>query len=289
LNAGNQAGASSFAAQPHFLDTSSGRIFAVHHAPASPRGHVLFVPPFNEEMNRCRSMMTLQAESLFRCGFGTLVVDLFGTGDSDGDYVDARWELWLDNVTRAFRHIRTLGSCVSVIGIRLGAVLAAEWLDNTRDDYESPRGFVAWQPIVDGKQYFTQFLRMRIAAAMERQGGPKETTATLRATLAGGTPIEVGGYEIHPSLASAIERRSMDDTCPPAECRVAWMEQRVPGIDGPAPASVRVMAAWKSRGVEIEEASFDGQAFWQLHERAVAEDLVARTTRWISSHVDVKA
>ena len=72
---------------PFFLEVSGRRLFAVHHPPVDGRrvlGHVLCVPPFNEEMNRCRSMITLQARALALLGIGTLLLDLHGTGDSAG-------------------------------------------------------------------------------------------------------------------------------------------------------------------------------------------------------------
>jgi hypothetical protein len=63
------------AALPFFLDTPSGPMFCLHRTPANAelRGSVLFIPAFNEEMNRCRSMLTLQAESLAAQGIGSLV------------------------------------------------------------------------------------------------------------------------------------------------------------------------------------------------------------------------
>src|SRR2546426_10091814 len=89
---------------PFFLNAPSGRLLAVHHRPAelsSIRGHLLCILPFNEEMNRCRSMITLQAKAFSLLGIGTLVLDLHGTGDSEGNYVDARWEIWLEDIRAA--------------------------------------------------------------------------------------------------------------------------------------------------------------------------------------------
>ena len=122
------------AVQPFFLDTPRGPMFAVHRQPADAaalRGHVLVVAGFNEEMNRCRSMLTLLAEHLAALGFGTLVIDLHGTGDSAGGYVDGRWEAWRDDIAlaRAWLDARP-GGCVALLGVRLGAMLAAEALRN---------------------------------------------------------------------------------------------------------------------------------------------------------------
>lgn len=266
---------------PFFLDTPGGRIFALHHTPPAARGHVLCIPSFNEEMNRCRSMVTLQAQAFADLGFGTLVIDPFGTGDSDGDYVDARWEDWLANIGAAVGWLSEREGCVALLGIRNGVLLAAEWLHKNAQEF--PPALIAWQPVTDGKQYFTQFLRMRIAANMDRNDLPKETTATMREQLTAGQSIEVGGYEIHPELAKAMDSRRLADFPPPAGTAVVWLEQITPGGSVPSAAGERVLAAWQATGTETEVRGFEGQAFWQLHERALAPEAIRLTTEWLQA------
>lgn len=282
MNAPFPAGAPTQAAidvVPFFLDTPGGRIFALHHTLPAARGHVLCVPSFNEEMNRCRSMVTLQAQAFAELGFGTLVIDPFGTGDSDGDYGDARWESWLENIGAAVDWLDEREGCAVLLGIRNGALLAAEWLHDKAP--ASRPALIAWQPVTDGKQYFTQFLRMRIAANMDRSDLPKETTASMREQLAAGTPVEVGGYEIHPELAKAMDSRKLADFPPPADTATFWLEQIVPGGSVPSAAGERVLSTWQAAGVQTEVKGFDGQAFWQLHERALAPEAIRLTTEWL--------
>ena len=283
--ANKENAATAISVRPLFLETRTGRIFAVHHAPGAARGHVLCIPPFNEEMNRCRSMLTLQAQDLAVKGYGTLVIDLFGTGDSEGEYVDGRWDLWQDNIGAALRWLDERGGCIAILGVRMGAIQAAEWL---RANPRSARSLVAWQPVVDGRQHLTQFLRVRIAAALDRTDAPGESTASLRAALASGSTIEVGGYQLHPTLASAIDSRSLDHMAPPPATRVAWLERRGSSGEFPSPPSARAIAAWIESGVKVAVLDFDGPAFWQLHERAVAVDAIAKTTHWLQS-LDVGA
>jgi hypothetical protein len=59
--------------EPLFLDGSAGRLFAPYQAAAAhPRGSVIYVPPFAEEMNRSRRMAALQARAFAAMGFGVL-------------------------------------------------------------------------------------------------------------------------------------------------------------------------------------------------------------------------
>src|SRR3546814_14337350 len=77
-----------------FIDGPAWRLFAIHHA-AAPHCRqglgLVYLPPFAEEMNRSRRMAALQARALAALGIDVLLLDLFGTGDSAGDFRDARW------------------------------------------------------------------------------------------------------------------------------------------------------------------------------------------------------
>jgi alpha/beta superfamily hydrolase len=56
------------------------------------------VHPFVEEMNKSRRMAALQSRSLAARGYSVLQIDLFGCGDSSGDFADASWEIWVQDV-----------------------------------------------------------------------------------------------------------------------------------------------------------------------------------------------
>ena len=266
---------------PFFLDTPDGPIFAVYHRPAdltSTRGNILCVPPFNEEMNRCRSMVALQAQTFARQGIGTMLIDLYGTGDSGGDYVDARWEIWQQNIRLAVDWLdRQPGKCTGLWGVRLGAILAAQAL---KSQNFSNAAFIAWQPVVDGAQHFTQFLRMRIAAQMEKPHLPKETTKSMREHLAAGRSLEVSGYEIHPHFAAALDAARLDAFPPKVNVATLWLEQAAPDATQASPASKKVIDAWRDAGAKIDVEFFAGPNFWQVAERAISTSAIAATTEW---------
>jgi exosortase A-associated hydrolase 2 len=273
--------------EPFFLPDEAGRLYCVYHRPepgAVLRGNILCVPPFNEEMNRCRSMITLQARAFADAGFGTLVVDLPGTGDSDGDHGDATWESWQAAVRAGHRWLAERGGCTAVWGLRLGVALA---LSALRGLQGAPRRVIAWLPVADGKIHLTQFLRVRIAAQIDNTTAPKETTASMREQLARGQSVEVAGYEINPRLAASLDALRLDDVSPDPATRVLWLEQ-ARDVEGPdavadalAPVSQRVVDKWASRGIEVSVQFFKGPAFWQLYERAVAPEIISRSRNWM--------
>ena len=270
--------------RPFFLPGNAGRIFAVYHEPVgdiAPWGNVLVIPAFNEEMNRCRSMVTIQAQALAQLGVGTLVIDLYGTGESDGEYGDARWDVWIENVRQGIEWLETQpGGCVGILGIRLGVPLALAALQQ-HGNKSRPRTLIAWQPVADGKTYFTQFMRMRIAANMDRTDIPKETTGGMRALLSDGQSIEVAGYEIHPELATAIDSLRLVELMPPESVSTVWFEKGMGEENSISPASQKLLEAWQLAGKTAAVAVFDGPAFWALHDRFLALDLVKKTADWV--------
>lgn len=268
--------------EPFFLDAPGGRLCAVHHQPrdsAQVWGQVLFIPPFNEEMNRCRSMVTLQVKALAEKGLASLVLDPHGTGDSEGDYVDARWKTWLAGIRAAIDWLDTQpGGITAIVGVRLGAILAAQAHAELK---RAEIAIVFWQPVLDGKVHLTQFFRIRIAAQLDRPDLPKETTGSMRQQLAAGQTLEVAGYEIHADLANAIDSARLANFMPPKTTRVLWLEHASPGrLELSIPGQSAVLD-WERAGIEIESAAFSGPAFWQVHERVIAPTVIDLTSAWL--------
>lgn len=268
--------------EPSFLASGAGHVFAVYHRPAvgiALRGNVLLAAPFNEEMNRCRSMVTLQAKAWAEIGWGTLVIDLPGTGDSEGEHGDARWLGWQQALAAAHQWLAARPAGLRAIwGIRLGAILAAELHASLADPGVA---LLLWQPVLDGKLHLTQFLRVRMAAQLDRADLPKETTASMRAQWAAGQSVEVAGYEIHPDLATHIDAARLASHQPAAGSRVFWLEQATGEPAEVTPASQALLARWPGTAVQVDTALFNGPAFWQVHERLEAPHAVELTTQWM--------
>lgn len=267
---------------PFFIDSAQGALFAVHHRlrdDGALKGHVLCVLPFNEEMNRCRSMVTLQAKSFAELGWGTLVVDLHGTGDSAGEHEDARWDIWQSNLETAWSWLsRQPGDGRLIWGIRLGAILAAEFHARMA---QATTPLLLWQPVAEGKTHLTQFLRVKIAAQMDRPDLPKETTSAMRADLAAGRSIEVAGYALHPALCAAIDAARLDSHLPPQGTRMLWLENAPADKQEPSPATQQLLSRWPGPGVAARAEVFAGPAFWQVHERVLAPAAVHASAQWL--------
>ena len=239
------------------------------------------MPPFNEELNRSRSMLTLLATRLNAEGYGLAIVDLYGTGDSSGNYVDASWEIWRQDIVAVADWLENEGfSCIGLLGLRLGAMLAAEVL--VKDAGKRFKKLLFWQPVTDGKIHLVQFLRIRLAANLERQTKEKETTKLLRSKLMDEGSVEVAGYEISRELAEAIDNTRMINYFEALQgATILWLEHRNEA-DQPLPKALTdTLSKCEENKLKLDFNTFVGPAFWQMHERTLAPEVIEKTLDWL--------
>lgn len=255
-----------------FLDGRAGPIFHVVHRPAdrAPRGSVLFVPPLAEEMNKSRRMINLQARRLAQAGFAVLIPDLYGCGDSGGDFADADWDLWLDDLRRCSEHLDQFGNGPRLVwALRAGCLLAGDLLAEYR---EPAAGVLYWAPVTNGEQHLTQFLRLRVAAGM--MSGQKESTRALRTGLQEGEALEVAGYTLSPALAERLAAARLEQ---PRAGSVAWFEVAAEGDAPLPPASERLVERWREASTSVDTRVVAGDAFWSTQDIIEVPDLLDAT------------
>lgn len=261
-------------AQPLFLPGESGQLFALYRGSPEMATAAVFVPSFAEEMNKSRRMVTLTAEALAHRGIGSLILDLYGTGDSAGDFADARWERWQADVQQACTWLAARGHRrITLVGLRLGALLA---LDAAGAIPEVTR-IVLWQPVLSGESLVTQFLRTDVVARMLTQADSRSSTETLRAQLRNGEAIEVAGYTLAPALVQALESLRLETLQPANGVPVDWMDVAVDASRGSTPAGERVRQVWREHGAIVNFQVVSGPPFWSSVEIAVAPELVQAT------------
>ena len=257
-----------------FLAAGRGERFCVFHAaPGTPLASVLYLHPFAEEMNKSRRMAALQARAFAARGYNVLQIDLFGCGESSGDFGDARWELWKEDVALAVAWLgRHADVPVHLWGLRLGALLA---LDYSRHSGESFAGVLLWQPVTNGAQYLNQFLRLRLGSDMLSGAAVTGGSGQLRAQLAQGTSLEIAGYELAPELAAAIERLDLAALAP-RNVPARWFEINAEGRL--SPALRRAAHAWNAAGAEVDLHAVKGAPFWSTVEISECSELLAATS-----------
>lgn len=250
-----------FEIEAFFLDGEHGALLCTYlHPRATPvKGGILYLHPFAEEMHKSRRMAALQARQFAATGYAVLQVDLTGCGDSHGDFLDASWDKWLSDAACAHAWLSSkIATPIKLWGLRTGATLAV----HLAKDLPEVASLLLWQPVVNGEQFLKQFLRIRTASDM--LNGDSSQNNALRARLAAGESLEVGGYCLSAQLANDLGRLKLAESLP--RCPVVWLEVGADNSNLPAPAGQRVVEAWRTAGVEVQTRTVAGEPFWVTQE-----------------------
>ena len=234
----------------------------------------MYVHPFADEMNKARRMVALQSRRMCEAGYAVLQMDLMGCGDSSGDFGDATWEDWIEDVRSACRWLgERTDAPLWLWGLRAGCLLAA---DAAATLERSKPSFLFWQPARSGKQVLQQFLRFKAAGDLS-EGNAKLVMAELRAQLAQGAAVDVVGYRLSAGVAAGLERAQLD---PPGNAqRLEWLAVSSRASAGLTPSAERCLEAWREAGVEGHASTVSGPAFWQTTDVEEAPELLDATMR----------
>ncbi|MGY8870346.1 MAG: hydrolase 1, exosortase A system-associated [Pseudomonadales bacterium] len=264
---------------PQFVNGPSGRLFIAQHFANSgvTSEWIIHLPAFAEEMNKSRSMVRAQAAAFAKAGATVIVPDLLGTGDSEGDFGDANWDMWKQDIRYLVLRAQQQGAeKITLWGLRAGTLMALDLVD---EGLEGVSHLILWQPVHSGEQMLTQFLRLRMAAGM--MSGEQETVAQLRERLSAGEKLEVAGYDVAPSMLSQLDQVSLKKMALKPPLKVDWLE--VVATEGRSllPVSQKLIALWQSQGIEIYSKAIVGEPFWTTQEITLAPNLIDETVQLI--------
>lgn len=271
-------------AEPFFLDTALGKRFCLYHPPIGGMQQsqaFIYLHPFAEEMNKSRHMAALQAKAFAAAGLGVLQIDLYGCGDSEGDFGDATWEIWKDDVACARQWLIQKGfRSIHFWGLRLGALLA---LDYVREAEIDSAKFVLWQPVVNGKLFLTQFLRLKLVSGLISDDIDKVSNVQVfREKLAAGELLEVAGYMLSPTLAATIDTLKLSQLIT-KNSKIYWFEITPDVARGLPPASVSVVDTWNQSNIFSKVVCISGLPFWATQEISECPELLTATVQVFES------
>lgn len=253
-----------------FVDGAGGLRFRLVSKPAQApaRGTVILAHAFAEEMNKSRRMCARMARLLATDGWHVVQTDLAGCGDSAGEFGDASWTAWVEDL-RSELAGADARQPLWLWCVRGGALLAPEALAG-RDDVN----LLLWQPVVSGTQHLQQFLRLHAGARIV--GAAKGVAERpMRVLRAGGT-VEIGGYELGPALARGLENASFD--LPRGyRGKVVGMELCPEHTPHASPLVQRLVERLREHAVPVEFETLAGPPFWQTQEIEESEPLLLRS------------
>jgi len=253
--------------------------FCLYHPPPRDRalaGLVVHVHAFAEEMNKSRRMAAIQSRALAAAGWATLQIDLLGCGDSDGDFGDASWSLWVADVVAASRWLLARHTHAGTLvplwlwGHRAGALIAVQ----AAGQLDVDANFLLWHPAVNGRALLQQFLRLKTMADLESGAKPGAQQA-LRQQLAAGNSVDVAGYTLTAALAQGLEQAQL--TPPARAAQVVWLEMSQRPDLQLSPPALAAVETWRLAGHRVHAHAVHGPAFWQTVEIEDAPALVTAT------------
>ena len=251
-----------------------------------PDGLVIHLPAFAEEMNKSRRMVALQAKALSNNNFGVLVLDPFGTGESEGLLENATWQTWLDDVDSAIHWLKQHYSDIPLYlwGLRFGCALAVSYAVQVNTEIH---GLMLWQPLLSGKMLLNQFLRLRVATALTHQSKSAqsttnqsaETTKSLLQLLANGKTVEVGGYLLTPDFSASIIDIEAGQLSFNRPINIFWLDFVTGDAAKPSLVSSKVIDQWIQQNNTVNWTAISGDRFWSTQEIAVSPELIATTAK----------
>lgn len=251
-----------------FIEGGQGQILIVSHVPETPNGKVVIVfPAMCEEMNKSRRLLWHTGNTLASKGITTLIPDLYGTGDSSGEFIDARWPTWCEDMRRVIAWSKASGANeTSALAVRMGAGLLADTQQRFANEIAFKR-LVFWEPVASGRKLLGQMLRMKAMA--ERMSGAKRRSASEleKELLESDQGTEISGYLFHRELAQQVldVKFNRDTVSSAAKCTsLEWG------------AAARSDAADNAnKRVAVQEV--EGQRFWMAAEPSDNQSLVEQT------------
>jgi exosortase A-associated hydrolase 2 len=259
--------------QLFFLPRGDGQRLCVYHAAgeSTPRGALVYIHPWAEEMNKSRRMAALQSRALAAAGYSVLQIDLKGCGDSSGDFGDATWDSWLDDIAIAVEWLtQRTDAPLWLWSLRAGCLLASQ----AAARLARPSAQLYWQPPTSGKAVLQQFLRLRVAGMLQGGSG-KGVLNELRERLADGEAVDIAGYRLSANLAHALESATLAPRG--IANRLEWIEVSSRDDMALSTASTDAAQAWRTAGWQVRTHLVNGPPFWQTTEIEVAPDLLSAT------------
>lgn len=260
-----------------YVPSGQRQLFALLSEPeAAPRGLIVHIPAFAEEMNKSRRMLTLATEGFVQDGWAVLLFDLSGCGDSSELLEDVAWDMWiedLDNVL-AWSRQRFPGRELVLWSLRGGALIASEWMAWAGQALP----LLMWQPALSGKLQLTQFLRLKAANDMLSEYDARNVMAELRQMLDQGGAVEVAGYCLSAKLAEGMSRAVFSLSVEP-DVDVALLEVGSAENASLSPAFQGLLEKVAVGTARVFAEKVSGPAFWSTQYIETVPGLITASRR----------
>ena len=192
-------------AEAFYIETRSNHLFGWLHRPAGAQRDLalLICNPFGYEALCAHRSLRTFAETAAALGVPALRFDYAGTGDSsDLDPDEDQLAIWSQNVIAAVRALRerTSVSRVVVLGVRLGATLAALAASRCEDITM----LILMAPVVRGPNYLRELRMIQVASSLAVEATVLGPFSLDKGAAGSDNPLDVVGYTLSAATVRAL-------------------------------------------------------------------------------------
>jgi len=264
--------------KPLFIKSIKGNIFALYHPPKDGRalkGNILFIPPFAEELNRSRHMISHQARRFAAMGYGVLILDLYGTGDSEGILEDASIDIWQKDILAAMSWLSETAPAPLIFwAMRSGALIAADLIQKNQGLTDL---LILWSPVTNGEKFINQFKRIKLAG----QASKATSSEITRENLSSEDIIEIAGYGLSQKMIHDFSALALNKMNLPKSLAIKWLDISLSAPPRLSPAAQIIIEEWQNDHMDITAEAVKDVSFWALQEPEFAQDYSAHTLAFL--------
>ncbi len=239
----------------------------------SPEGRkalagVVICDPFAEEKKCAQSTLAQLGRALAEADACALHFDYRGTGDSGGRFEDYSVDDYREDLRAAvdFLRLRTGAGPIGLLGLRLGATLAALEAPACRAGF-----LIMWEPILDGARYLRELSqRSTIKSMLTGAGAP----ADLEEESEPVGFVDLDGYRLSPRAVKGLQQLRLAPP-PDGPTRTLLVECTPRGENTAAGLTlIQSYRYGEARALRLEP-------FWQRIGLTDTSALIAETVSWL--------
>ncbi len=258
---------------PVFFGQDSS-LYGCYHLPSDYRHRpgVLICQPTGHEYERCHRAMRQLAVQSAKKGLSAMRFDYYASGDSAGSCEELSLARMRMDIQQTIQHfcVKTGSSQLTVVGVRLGATLAAQ-LASSCSEIES---LVLYAPVFDGVALLDEWQR-------DQQAFHDKHSYQLRQSRAN----EILGFTVPEHLKSELRRKFEPETPGRVLKRVLILADE---NDSSSVLMNRWVEMFEHQSVAVTLENIENIAIWRREpmEAIVPVKTIRRIVKWIGESPD---
>ena len=264
----------------HFIKSKDNDLFCIEskNIDQVPSNIIIFCHAFAEEKLWSHRVVVNFCRKLAIGGNHVIRFDFYGHGDSHGDFSNSTIDSMKDNlgdIVKYAKNIYDQDTKVGIVGLRLGANIVIEYVEENKDiDW-----VVLWEPIVDGKKYIKELLRINMATQLAVHKKVVRDSRELIKGLERNETVNIDGYELTHILYKQIaEINLLKEKKYNSRVLLVFIDKLGKKINEKI---MKYANTWKNgNAIEVKE-----DKFWKELKRYYfeAKNLYEATFRWIDT------